>query len=148
MAEASTLNGTANNAVPGVEVKSDPESALPSPCRAIGSPVRIKKEETDEDEPPFGTLLRPEEEDTKDNDMFDDVDGPEYVDLTYEGIAEVDGVNCFVCEGLFIITVHSTTANTSVEFKIRQIPKPIIVTRPLYQLFGTLTLSGEHYNRS
>lgn len=34
------------------------------------------------------------------NDMFEDVDEPEYVDHNYEGLAEVDGVEHFVCEGL------------------------------------------------
>lgn len=54
----------------------------------------IKKEEPDDDQidkklPELGEIT----------DMFDDVDAPEYVDLDYEGIAEVDGVDCFVCEG-------------------------------------------------
>jgi hypothetical protein len=31
-------------------------------------------------------------------DMFEDVDEDEIVDLTYEGIAHVDGVRHFVCE--------------------------------------------------
>jgi len=55
---------------------------------------KVKKEEPDDDRldktlPELGEI----------NDMFDDVDGPEYVDPDYEGIAEVDGVDCFVCEG-------------------------------------------------
>ncbi|KUJ23432.1 uncharacterized protein LY89DRAFT_550042, partial [Mollisia scopiformis] len=53
------------------------------------------------------------------DDMFEDVDGEEYVDLTYEGIAHVNGVRHFVCEG----------------FKIRQIPEPFIVKRSLYDLY-------------
>lgn len=56
---------------------------------------QVKKEEPN-DEPLDKTL--PELGEI--NDMFDDVDGPEYVDFDYEGIAEVDGVDCFVCEGL------------------------------------------------
>lgn len=91
----------------------------------------IKKEEPDDDQidkklPELGEI----------NDMFDDVDAPEYVDLDYEGIAEVDGVDCFVCEGQQNRLSLWTCSNPGVEFKIRQVPKPVIVTRPLYQLFG------------
>ena len=62
----------------------------------------IKKEEPDDDHidktlPELGEI----------NDMFDDVDGPEYVDLDYEGIAEVDGVDCFVCEGFLSCPMHT-----------------------------------------
>lgn len=80
------------------EVKEDPDPGA-IPASAAGFAVtQIKKEEFDENEPVYATAPLPED-DEKDGDMFDDVDGPEYVDLTYEGIAEVDGVNCFVCEG-------------------------------------------------
>ncbi|PBP28406.1 hypothetical protein BUE80_DR000793 [Diplocarpon rosae] len=64
-------------------------------------------------------------------DMFEDVDevdenGDEIVDLTYEGIAHVNGVRHFVCEG----------------FKIRQIPEPFIVKRSLIDIFRKL---AHHY---
>jgi hypothetical protein len=59
-------------------------------------------------------------------DIFEDVDDedeePEYVDLTYEGIAEVNGVRHFICEG----------------FKIRQLPDPFIVKRSLIDLFNCI----------
>ena len=50
--------------------------------------------------------IKKEPEDAKINlppendDIFDEVDGPEYVDASYEGLAEVDGVEHFVCESL------------------------------------------------
>lgn len=63
----------------------------------------IKKEEP-LDEPLDRTLPVLDDQ----NDMFDDVDELENVDQTYEGIAEVDGVDYFICEGEDIVTVSLT----------------------------------------
>ena len=83
--------------LPKAEVKDDPDMSLTTTVITASDfgPIKVKKEEHDDE-----TIDRnlPEAEDG--NDMFGDVNDPEYVDLTYEGIAEVDGVNCFVCEGL------------------------------------------------
>jgi len=54
----------------------------------------IKKEEPEDDTIDKLFLNVPEP-----NHMFDDVDGPEYVDKDYEGLAEVDGVDYFICGG-------------------------------------------------
>jgi hypothetical protein len=78
------------------QVKVDPDMVPAPPVRAGDTtdvPINIKKEEPDDVKI---NLLAAENE-----DMFDEVDGPEYVDLTYEGIAEVDGVEHFVCESLY-----------------------------------------------
>ncbi|KAJ5053722.1 uncharacterized protein L3040_000013 [Drepanopeziza brunnea f. sp. 'multigermtubi'] len=85
--------------------------------RKIPAPRKIKEEPT---EYVKIDLTLPDGED----DMFEDVDeldedGNEIVDLTYEGIAHVNGVRHFVCEG----------------FKIRQIPEPFIVKRTLIDIF-------------
>ena len=78
------------------QVKADPEVVL-APAVRLGDtadvPINIKKEEPEE--------LKVNLSAAAENDnIFDEVDGPEYVDLTYEGIAEVDGVEHFVCESL------------------------------------------------
>jgi hypothetical protein len=102
------------------EIKDDPDT--PPTTAATGSAplVRIKKEEEDPDRD-YGKIDRSLPEAQPEDDMFEDVDGDEYVDLTYEGIAHVNGVRHFVCEG----------------FKIRQIPEPFIVKRSLLHLFRT-----------
>jgi len=57
------------------------------------TPVRIKKEEPDDEKEVLERL------DRENRDMFEDVDEDvEYVDLTYEGFAEINGVEHFVCE--------------------------------------------------
>ncbi|KAH8684293.1 hypothetical protein BGZ60DRAFT_523515 [Tricladium varicosporioides] len=81
---------------------------------------RIKAEMLDEENVTIDLTLLPEALHAE--GMFDDVDGAEVVDLTYEGIAEIDGVDHFVCE----------------DFKIPQIPKPAIVTRPLQSLHDNI----------
>lgn len=67
---------------------------LPAPPVRLGdtanAPINIKKEAQED----VKINLAPAEDD----DMFDEVDGPEYVDLSYEGLAEVNGVPHFVCE--------------------------------------------------
>ena len=74
--------------------KVDPDKITLPPQRqgdTADVPINIKKEDEDV------KILPPAENE----DMFDEVDGPEYVDLSYEGLAEVDGVEHFVCESLF-----------------------------------------------
>lgn len=76
--------------------KADPDPVPTPPVRpgdTAGVPINIKKEEPEDVKL---NLAAAEYE-----DMFDDVDGPEYVDLSFEGIAEVDGVEHFVCESLY-----------------------------------------------
>jgi hypothetical protein len=75
--------------------KVDPDTITFPPVRqgdTADVPINIKKEDED-----VKVNLPPAENE----DMFDEVDGPEYVDLSYEGLAEVDGVEHFVCESLF-----------------------------------------------
>jgi hypothetical protein len=79
------------------QVKEDPETVPAPPVRAGDTadvPIKIKKE--DADDVKFNLSAAAENE-----NIFDEVDGPEYVDLTYEGLAEVDGVEHFVCESLY-----------------------------------------------
>ena len=74
------------------QFKLDPDIVSSPPVRPGDTsdvPIKIKKEEAED----VKLNLAAENE-----DIFDEVDGPEYVDLTYEGIAEVDGVEHFVCE--------------------------------------------------
>lgn len=109
------------------EVKPDPDAGFLSAPRAIGSAplLRIKKEDDGEDGG-YGKIDRGLPEAQEEDNMFEDVDEDEYVDLTYEGIAHVNGVRHFVCEG----------------FKIRQIPEPFIVKRSLLHLFRMLPLKS------
>ncbi|CZR51618.1 uncharacterized protein PAC_01495 [Phialocephala subalpina] len=95
-------------------IKEDPDAPEFVSAHSTGRRPRVKPEP---EEPAQVTidLSLPE----ADDDMFEDVDGDEYVDLTYEGIAHVNGVRHFVCEG----------------FKIRQIPEPFIVKRSLFDLY-------------
>jgi len=71
------------------------------------------------------------------DDIFEDVDGEdeELVDLTYEGIAHVNGVRHFVCEGDSAMLFSKTRVDIVAGFKIRQIPEPFIVKRSLLHLF-------------
>jgi hypothetical protein len=96
------------------EIKADPDAPASSAPADTRTYIRIKDEDDNND-----AILKsiPNHDE---NDMFDDVDGEEVVDLTYEGIAHINDVRHFVCEG----------------FKIRQIPEPFIVKRPLTSLFG------------
>jgi hypothetical protein len=106
------------------EVKPDPDAGfLSAPTATISAPlIRIKKEEEEELDGDYGKIDRSLPEAQEEDNMFEDVDEDEYVDLTYEGIAHVNGVRHFVCEG----------------FKIRQIPEPFIVKRSLLHLFRML----------
>lgn len=77
-----------------IQIKDDPDpKVLPVTNGRYLGPFNVKKEEPD-DGKVDATL-----QDAGQSDMFEDVDGPEVVDLTYEGIAEIDGVDHFVCEG-------------------------------------------------
>lgn len=76
-----------------IQLKDDPDPEVQHTMNGTASaPVRIKKEDdgdkVDVNLPEAGM-----------GDMFEDVDAPEVVDLTYEGIAEINGVDHFVCEG-------------------------------------------------
>lgn len=79
------------------QVTADPET-VPAPAVRAGDtadvPVKVKKEEQEEVKLNLSAAA-------ENDNIFDEVDGPEYVDLTYEGIAEVDGVEHFVCESLY-----------------------------------------------
>jgi hypothetical protein len=99
------------------EVKPDPDANFTSTATGSAPRLRIKKEEELEED--YGKIDRSLPEAQEEDNMFEDVDEDEYVDLTYEGIAHVNGVRHFVCEG----------------FKIRQIPEPFIVKRSLLHLF-------------
>src|ERR1700679_2491968 len=99
------------------EIKADPDTPPSTTATGYAPLVRVKKEE--EPDQDYGKIDRSLPEAQPEDDMFEDVDGDEYVDLTYEGIAHVNGVRHFVCEG----------------FKIRQIPEPFIVKRSLLHLF-------------
>ncbi|KAG0651378.1 hypothetical protein D0Z07_1635 [Hyphodiscus hymeniophilus] len=57
-------------------------------------PINIKKEESEDVKISFPA---------ENEDIFNEVDGPEYVDLSYEGLAEVDGVEHFISQPVVII---------------------------------------------
>lgn len=75
-------------------IKEDPDAPEFLSEHSLGRRPRVKPEPQ---EPATVTidLSLPEAGD----DMFEDVDAEEVVDLTYEGIAHVNGVRHFVCEG-------------------------------------------------
>ncbi|TVY45025.1 hypothetical protein LSUB1_G000749 [Lachnellula subtilissima] len=76
-----------------IQIKDDPDPGLATVSRSTATAlVKVKKEESDDDR--VDTTLP----DAGPGDMFQDVDAPEVVDLTYEGIAEINGVDHFVCE--------------------------------------------------
>lgn len=82
-----------------VEVKEEPEpTVLSNTDVQLLRISKVKKEEPDDDKVDISIP-----EARNGDDMFEDVDGPEVVDLTYEGIAEINGVDHFVCEGPLII---------------------------------------------
>jgi hypothetical protein len=112
------------------EVKPDPDAGFTHAAATIGSAprIRIKKEEEGQDED-YGKIDKSLPEAPEEDNMFEDVDEDEYVDLTYEGIAHVNGVRHFVCEG----------------FKIRQIPEPFIVKRSLLHLFRVFYQQGSPF---
>lgn len=89
----------AETAVQKPQFKADPDT-VPTPSVRAGDtadiPINIKKEE-----PENAKVNLPAAENY---DIFNDVDGPEYVDIDYEGIAEVNGVEHFVCESLYPFT--------------------------------------------
>jgi hypothetical protein len=70
-----------------IEIKEEPTTFLDYDL--------IKKKEPEEDTIDK-SILHVEEP----HHMFDDVDGPEYVDEDYEGLTEVDGVDHFICGGV------------------------------------------------
>lgn len=121
---------------PAVKVEKGSSGASTShDTTALGSasaPIILFKKEEGSDDEDYGKIDRSLPEAPEDN-MFKEVDGEdeaqdededELVDLTYEGIAHVNGVRHFVCEG----------------FKIRQIPEPFIVKRSLLHLFRKVLL--------
>lgn len=75
-------------------IKEDPDAPQFVSAHSLGRRPRVKPE-PQEQATAFIDLSLPEAGD----DMFEDVDGEEVVDLTYEGIAHVNGVRHFVCEG-------------------------------------------------
>lgn len=87
---------------PEVDIKDDPEFK-PNINQQNSLPmVKVKKEEDAE----YGRIDQnlPEAATKEEDDIFEDVDGDsdeevEYVDLDYEGLAEINGVQHFVCEG-------------------------------------------------
>ena len=91
------------------QLKVDPEippAPAVRPGDAADAPINIKKEAQDDVKVNLST-------DAENPDMFDDVDGPEYVDLSYEGLAEINGVEHFVCESLSLnIGTRKTMINT------------------------------------
>ncbi len=79
---------------PDPEIKEDPDEPEFVSAHSLGRRPRVKPEPQEQATVTIDLSL-PEASD----DMFEDVDGDEYVDLTYEGIAHVNGVRHFVCEG-------------------------------------------------
>jgi hypothetical protein len=75
------------------EIKDEPDAPASVDTRTY---IRIKDED-DNNDAILKTIPNHDE-----NDMFDDVDGEEVVDLTYEGIAHINDVRHFVCEGLLL----------------------------------------------
>ncbi|KAL2069350.1 hypothetical protein VTL71DRAFT_15688 [Oculimacula yallundae] len=103
------------------EIKDDPDELTITHTNSLNRrppPEKVKPEPQEYVKIDLTTL-------GNEDDMFEDVDaeidenGDEIVDLTYEGIAHLNGVRHFVCEG----------------FKIRQIPEPFIVKRSLHDIF-------------
>lgn len=86
------------------EVKDDPDALEITETRTTGRRIPAPRPKV-KDEPAEYVkidLTLPDGE----VDMFEDVDeldenGDEIVDLTYEGIAHVNGVRHFVCEGVY-----------------------------------------------
>ena len=82
------------------KVEGDTIPTLPvRPGDTADAPIRIKKEDVEDTKVDLST---------ESENIFDEVDGPEYVDLSYEGLAEVDGVEHFVCESMFPKRIHTT----------------------------------------
>lgn len=81
---------------------------------------------------------------TASRSMFEDVDGKngsagdvEMVDLSFEGIAEIDGVPHFVCQGeCDDFDIEMQVTKFGLDLKIPQVPEPVIITRLLGDLFG------------
>lgn len=97
------------------EIKKESRVAAPPTNNPILTPA-IKTKDEDGDS---GRVDRSLPEFDPAGDMFQDVDEDEIVDLTYEGIAHVDGIRHFVCDS----------------FKIPQIPDPLIIKRRLVDLY-------------
>jgi hypothetical protein len=79
------------------DIKDDPDTVqiTSTTSNPLCAPSRIKQE------PQYVKIDLTALPEGEEDDMFEDVDadGDEYVDLTYEGIAHVNGVRHFVCEG-------------------------------------------------
>ena len=86
------------------KVKHEPDSSAAAPGISNGESSKSKPNTQIKKEPkggPIDLTGTPDAGDEEAEMMFGDVDGTEeIVDLTYEGIAEIDGVDHFVCEGL------------------------------------------------
>lgn len=83
---------------PNIEVKNEIKkesrvTALPTSNPTLTSAVKTKDEDGDN-----GRVDKSLPEFDAAGDMFQDVDEDEIVDLTYEGIAHVDGIRHFVCD--------------------------------------------------
>lgn len=76
------------------EIKKESRVAAPPTNNPILTPA-IKTKDEDGDS---GRVDRSLPEFDPAGDMFQDVDEDEIVDLTYEGIAHVDGIRHFVCD--------------------------------------------------
>lgn len=80
-----------------IEIKDDPDTTLSADNQATSAHTRRRNVKDEEPEYVKIDLTLPEL--NGEEDIFEDVDEDEIVDLTYEGIAHVDGVRHFVCEG-------------------------------------------------
>jgi len=77
-----------------IHIKDDPDPGIATHTNGAAlETTKVKKEEPDDGK------VDVDLPDAGQGDMFEDVDAPEVVDLTYEGIAEINGVDHFVCEG-------------------------------------------------
>lgn len=81
-------------------IKEEPQDDWPMIISETSRPLKPPKPKKEEDEGPKLDNVLPVP-----GDMFEDVDGEddvEYVDHTFEGIAHVNGVRHFVCEGSWL----------------------------------------------
>lgn len=84
--------------------------------------------------------------------IFDDVDGDttddesELVDDSHVGYVEHNGVNCWVCPGMFIeLFLTARPILTYKGFRIPQIPQVVVVKRPLQDLYGIYSFATAEY---
>ena len=119
------------------EIKDDPDELMITHTNNLNRRPRPERVKPEPPEYVKIDLTLPNGED----DMFEDVDqeldenGDEIVDLTYEGIAHLNGVRHFVCEGLDVFLCLKVSCWHIGGFKIRQIPEPFIVKRSLHDIF-------------